>query len=98
MLGKKKTKTIKEMLEERQIEEKIRNEISKSHDISDNTKIIVEKKSKIISILLIMIEIIKIFLKVILIIIVCILSTIGGTVLFNSALRDFFLTTVNIPF
>lgn len=98
MFKRKKTKTIKEMILEKQMEENARSRIAKTQLISEDTKIIVEQKSKIVNFFLIIIEIVKIIMKITLIMIICVLSTIGGTVLLNSVLREFFFETIHISF
>lgn len=95
---KKKRKKIKDIILEKSKEEELRKEFSKTHKIDENTKIVIEQKSKILNFFLILIEIIKIILRILLIVIICILSTIGGTVLLNEAIRDYFFSIVQIPF
>ena len=95
MFGNKKGKTINDLLKEKILEEQTRKELIKSRQIDDNTTIIIEKKSKILAVLLFIVELLKVGFRILLIIIVCILATIGGTVLFNDSLRDLFFTNIN---
>ena len=94
MLKNKKNKTIKELLDEKKTEENIRQDLLNKNQINEDTTIVVEKKSKIISFLLFIIEVIKIVLRLAVVVSVCILTTIGGTVLINNELREYFLSVI----
>lgn len=95
MFKAKKNITIKELLDEKKTEQSIRQDLVKKKQINDDTTIVVEKKSKFVSFILILIEFIKIILRIAVVIAICILTTIGGTILINNELREYFITIIS---
>lgn len=96
MFKRKKDKTIIEMFEEKKFQEQARKELYKNKKIDEGSTIIVERKSKIISVLYILLELFRIIFRIVLIIIVCVLATIGGTVIMNSSLREYFIQNISL--
>ena len=95
MFKAKKNITIKELLDEKKTEQSIRQDLVKKKQINDDTTIVVEKKSKFVSFILILIEFIKIILRIAVVIAICILTTIGGTILVNNELREYFINIIS---
>lgn len=96
MNKRKKDKTIMEMFEEKKLQEQERKRFFKQGKVNENTTIIIEKKSKVFLVLYTFFEIIKILLRIVLVVIVGVLATIGGTVLMNESFREYFFQGINL--
>lgn len=96
MNKRKKDKTIMEMFEEKKLQEQERKRFLKQGKVNENTTIIIEKKSKVFLVLYTFFEIIKILLRIVLVVIVGVLATIGGTVLMNESFREYFFQGINL--
>lgn len=87
----KKRITINDRIKENQEKEKIR----ESLNVTDDKKIVIEKKSKFIEFLIFIRNTIFKLIKLIFWLIIAILSSIGLTVLLNEPMRVMFIEMIN---
>jgi len=87
----KKRITINDRIKENQEKEKIR----ESLNVTDDKKIVIEKKSKFIEFLIFIRNTIFKLIKLIFWLIIAILSSIGLTVLLNEPMRGMFIEMIN---
>ena len=87
----KRKKTINDLLKDKKKEEKLK----KKFNIKESEQIVIENKNTLVQILKAVVEIILKISKVLFIILITILSTIGLTVILNEVTRTEFINLMN---
>ena len=87
----KRKKTINDLLKDKKKEEKLK----KKFNLKENEQIVIENKNTLVQILKAVVEIFFKISKVLFIILITILSTIGLTVILNEVTRTEFINLMN---